>query len=85
MQFGLNQVQILIQMRTYICMICILMIHLNKNMKTLKRSASIIFSKIANSKSRLFAENPNFRGSWYGTNKLFLNGLFFGDKISVPD
>ena len=25
----------------------------------------------------LFADNPNFRGYWYGTNKLFLNALFF--------
>ena len=26
----------------------------------------------------LFADNPNFRAITYGTNKLFLNALFFG-------
>jgi len=56
-----------------------------KNMDTLKKSASIIVSKVRNGRVIMFAENPNFRGSWYGTNKLFLNGLFFGDKIRVPD
>ena len=25
----------------------------------------------------LFADNPNFRGAFYGTNKLFLNSIFF--------
>jgi len=32
----------------------------------------------------MFADNPNFRGSWYGTNRLFLNALFLGNHISVP-
>lgn len=57
----------------------------DKNMKILKKSASIIVSKINRGRVILFAENPNFRGSWYGTNKLFLNGLFFGDKIRIPE
>lgn len=29
-----------------------------------------------------FADNPNFRAFWYGTNKLFLNAIFFGHTIS---
>jgi len=32
----------------------------------------------------LFSDNPNFRGTWYGTNKMFLNALFFGSLISSP-
>ena len=32
----------------------------------------------------MFADNPNFRGAWYGTNKLFLNAIFFGNLIYVP-
>lgn len=56
-----------------------------KNMNDfLKKSASIIVSKVGRGRIILFAENPNFRGSWYGTNKLFLNSVFFGDKIRVP-
>ena len=29
-----------------------------------------------------FIDNPNFRGFWYGTNKLYLNAIFFGPTIS---
>jgi len=50
----------------------------------LKKSASIIISKVGSGRAVMFAEDPNFRGAWYGTNKLFLNALFFGDKIQVP-
>jgi len=32
----------------------------------------------------LFADDPNFRGTWFGTNKLFLNALFFGSLITIP-
>jgi hypothetical protein len=27
-------------------------------------------------------DNPNFRAFWYGTNKLFLNSIFFGQIIN---
>lgn len=56
-----------------------------KNMdENVKPSASLIVSKVGSGRVVLFADNPNFRGSWYGTNRLFLNALFLGDKISVP-
>jgi len=51
----------------------------------LKPSASIIVSKVGSGRVVMFADNPNFRGSWYGTNRLFLNALFLGDKINVPN
>ncbi|WP_299435473.1 M14 family zinc carboxypeptidase [uncultured Aquimarina sp.] len=50
----------------------------------LKPSASLIVSNIGSGRVILFADNPNFRGSWYGTNRLFLNALFFGKHIYVP-
>ncbi|MEM9000494.1 MAG: M14 family zinc carboxypeptidase [Bacteroidota bacterium] len=57
-----------------------------KNLEdNLKPSASLLVSKLGNGKVILFADNPNFRGSWYGTNRLFLNALFFGDKIKIPE
>ena len=31
------------------------------------------------------ADNPNFRGYWYGTNKLFLNALFFSTVFEAPE
>jgi len=51
----------------------------------LKPSASLVVSKVGRGRVVLFADNPNFRGSWYGTNRLFLNALFLGDKISIPE
>jgi hypothetical protein len=51
----------------------------------LKPSAALIVSKIGQGRAVMFAENPNFRGSWYGTNKLFFNALFFGPHIMVPE
>jgi hypothetical protein len=47
----------------------------------LKPSASIVVSPQGRGRVILFADNPNFRGSWYGTNKLFFNALFFGSLI----
>jgi len=56
-----------------------------KNMdENVKQSASLIVSKVGSGRAVLFADNPNFRGSWYGTNRLFLNALFLGDKINIP-
>lgn len=56
-----------------------------KNMENnLKGAASLIVSGSGSGRVVLFADNPNFRGTWYGTNKLFLNAIFFGANISVP-
>ncbi len=54
----------------------------NMNMY-LKKSASLIVSPVGSGRVILFADNPNFRGSWYGTNKLFFNALFFGSQINI--
>ena len=48
------------------------------------KSAAIIVSGIGNGRVILFADNPNFRGAWYGTNKLFMNAVFFGNFIKIP-
>ncbi len=57
-----------------------------KNMEEyLKPSASLIVSKLGSGRVILFADNPNFRGSWYGTNRLFLNALFLWNKIEIPE
>jgi hypothetical protein len=52
--------------------------------KFIKPSASLLVSPIGSGRVVLFADNPNFRGAWYGTNKLFLNALFLGSEIRVP-
>ena len=49
----------------------------------LKKSASIVVSPVGRGRVVLFADNPNFRGSWFGTNKLIFNALFFGSQINI--
>jgi len=57
----------------------------DKNLETfLKPSASLIVSPVGRGRVIMFADNPNFRGAWYGTNRLFLNALFLGNHIYVP-
>ncbi|MFN2439615.1 MAG: hypothetical protein ABR503_10480 [Chitinophagaceae bacterium] len=53
-------------------------------LKKIKGNAAIVVGAEGNGRVIFFADNPNFRGTWYGTNKLFLNALFFGSQISVP-
>ena len=56
-----------------------------KNMKhNIIGSSSLIVSGVKSGRVIIFADNPNFRGSWYGTNKLFLNAIFLGQNISAP-
>lgn len=54
------------------------------NLEKLGGTASLIASGIGRGSVILFADNPNFRGMWYGTNKLLLNAIFFGNMISRP-
>lgn len=51
------------------------------NLEKLKQSASVIISPVGRGRVINFFDNPNFRGAWFGTNKLFLNAIFFGDKM----
>jgi hypothetical protein len=47
----------------------------------LRNSASIVVSGLRSGRVILMAENPNFRAFWFGTNKLFLNSIFFGSIL----
>lgn len=54
--------------------------YVNKsNLAKIGGTASLIVSGIGRGSVIMFADNPNFRGMWYGTNKLFLNALFIGN------
>jgi hypothetical protein len=46
-----------------------------------RNSAAIVISSLRAGRVILMTDNPNFRAFWYGTNKLFLNGIFFGPVI----
>ena len=50
--------------------------------KHLANTAALIVSGSGGGRVICFADNPNFRAFWFGTNRLFLNGLFFGSTIS---
>lgn len=45
-------------------------------------SAAVIVGGIGNGRVVCFSGNPNFRGFWQGTNRLFANAVFFGNLIS---
>jgi len=55
-----------------------------ENLKKISNSASLIVTKKGKGRVIMFADNPNFRSMMYGTNKLFLNAVFFGPLINVP-
>lgn len=52
-----------------------------ENLAKLSGSASIVAERAGQGTVILMVDNPNFRAFWYGTNKLFLNALFFGPLI----
>lgn len=52
------------------------------NLDQLKNSAAVLVSGTGSGKVVCIPDNPNFRAFWYGTNKLFLNALFFSSSIS---
>jgi len=54
------------------------------NREQLAGTAALLAERIGNGSVILFADNPNFRGYWYGTNKLFLNALFFSRVFDPP-
>jgi hypothetical protein len=49
-----------------------------ETLKTIQGSASTLVSSIGRGNVICLIDNPNFRGFWYGTNRLFMNSLFFG-------
>ena len=54
------------------------------NKAKIKESVSLVVSRVGRGIAVIFADNPNFRGAWYGTNRLFLNAILLGDKIYIP-
>ena len=54
------------------------------NSEALAGTPALIAERHGDGSIILFADNPNFRGYWYGTNKLFLNALFFSTVFQAP-
>ncbi|HBH25529.1 MAG TPA: zinc carboxypeptidase [Cytophagales bacterium] len=51
------------------------------NLNQLKGTPAVQINRIGKGRVIAFTDNHNFRAFWYGTNKLFLNSLFFGNVI----
>jgi len=49
------------------------------NLKNLANSSAFKVENFGSGKVLLFLENTNFRAFWFGTNKLLMNAIFFGD------
>jgi len=48
------------------------------NLELVRSSAAIVARRVGSGRVVLFADNPNFRAFWYGTNGLFMNAVMFG-------
>lgn len=48
----------------------------------LANSAAIVVSGSRGGRTISFADNPNFRAFWYGSNRLFMNAIMFGHTVS---
>ncbi len=44
-------------------------------------TAALVVNRLGSGRTISFVDNPNFRAFWFGTNRLFLNALFFGHTI----
>ncbi|MCF6308092.1 MAG: M14 family metallopeptidase [Flavobacteriaceae bacterium] len=53
----------------------------DKNLSELKNTAMFKIGNLGSGKVIYFTDNTNFRAFWYGTNKLLMNAIFFGNHM----
>ena len=53
----------------------------DKNLAVLKNTAMFKVGSLGSGKVIYFTDNTNFRAFWYGTNKLLMNAIFFGNQM----
>lgn len=53
-----------------------------ENLDKLSGTAAIVVSDMGRGRVISMVDNPNFRAFWFGTNKLFMNAIFFGQTIA---
>jgi len=51
------------------------------NLELLKNTVPFKKAKLGRGNVLYFTDNTNFRAFWYGTNKLLMNAIFFGDHM----
>ena len=52
-----------------------------ERLEELKGSAALLAGRVGKGAVIRIVDDPNFRGIWYGTNRLLLNALYFGRII----
>ncbi|AUC84128.1 zinc carboxypeptidase [Polaribacter sp. ALD11] len=52
-----------------------------ENAKVIKNTVPFKVQRMGRGRVLVFTDNTNFRAFWYGTNKLLMNAIFFGDKM----
>lgn len=52
-----------------------------ENLELLKNSVPFQHYSLGKGSINVFTDNTNFRAFWYGTNKLFMNAIFFSDLM----
>ena len=51
------------------------------NLEELKNTSAFRTERLGKGRVIYFTDNHNFRAFWYGTNKLLMNAIFFGDEM----
>ena len=51
------------------------------NLEELKNTVPFKTGSLGSGHVIYFTDNTNFRAFWYGTNKLLMNAIFFGDEM----
>lgn len=54
----------------------------SENLEAIKGTSTIRVSALGRGRIVSLVDNPNFRAFWYGTNKLMMNGIFFGRIVN---
>ena len=54
-----------------------------ENLERIKNSPAATVSSFGEGRVIAFVDNPNFRAFWYGTNRLMMNAIFWGNSIST--
>ena len=54
----------------------------DENLEALKGTSTIRINALGRGRVVSLVDNPNFRAFWYGTNKLMMNGIFFGRLVN---
>lgn len=52
-----------------------------ENLELIKNSTPFKVNRLGRGRIILFVDNTNFRAFWYGTNKLLMNAIFFGEMM----